>query len=54
MADYAGGELEIDPTEIEDAAWYTVEDLPQLPPKVSIARALIDAFIAERERVSGT
>ena len=27
-ADYAGGELAPDPGEIEDAAWYTADDLP--------------------------
>lgn len=46
-ADYAGGELRKDPEEIEDAGWYSVDDLPALPPKVSIARAMIDSFVAE-------
>lgn len=45
-ADYAGGELTPQPGEIEDAAWYGPENLPQLPPKVSIARRMIDAFTA--------
>ncbi len=49
-ADYAGGELEIDPAEIEDAGWYGPGDLPPLPPRVSIARAMIDAFLARRGR----
>ena len=44
-ADYAGGELKPQPGEIEDAGWYTAEDLPQMPPRVSIARRLIDDFI---------
>jgi NAD+ diphosphatase len=44
-ADYAGGELSPDPVEIEDAGWYTAEDLPQLPPQTSIARAMIDGFV---------
>jgi NAD+ diphosphatase len=43
-ADYAGGELRADPAEIEEAGWYTVDDLPPLPPRVSIARAMIDEF----------
>ena len=46
-ADYAGGELRKDPEEIEDAGWYSVDDLPALPPRVSIARAMIDQFVAE-------
>jgi NAD+ diphosphatase len=44
-ADYAGGELRTEPEEIEDAGWYTVNDLPPLPPKVSIARVMIDDFV---------
>ena len=44
-ADYAGGELTPEPGEIEDAGWYRAEDLPQLPPHVSIARRMIDDFV---------
>jgi NAD+ diphosphatase len=44
-ADYADGELAPDPGEIEDAGWYTADDLPQLPPTTSIARAMIDDFV---------
>ena len=43
--EYAGGELTPEPGEIEDAGWYTANDLPQLPPKTSIARAMIDDFV---------
>lgn len=50
IADYASGELRIDPAEIEDAGWYPVGDLPTLPPRVSIARAMIDVFVAEHNR----
>ncbi|CAA9477760.1 MAG: NADH pyrophosphatase, decaps 5'-NAD modified RNA [uncultured Rubrobacteraceae bacterium] len=45
-ADYAGGELAPQPGEIEDAAWYRAHDLPQLPPKVSIARRMIEDFVS--------
>ena len=44
-ADYAGGEIAVDGDEIEDAGWFSVENLPILPSKVSIARLLIDRFI---------
>jgi NAD+ diphosphatase len=44
-ADYANGELAPDPGEIEDAGWYSPDDLPQLPPETSIARAMIDDFV---------
>ncbi len=45
-ATYAGGEITIDDTEIEDAAWFTVDNLPRIPGKISIARKLIDWFIS--------
>jgi NAD+ diphosphatase len=45
-AEYAGGEIEVDPTEIEDAGWYDAGEFPPLPPRVSIARAMIDDFAA--------
>ncbi len=51
-ADYAGGELRVEPEEIEDARWYPVEELPALPPKVSIARQMIDDFVAQHDRGS--
>ncbi len=44
-ADYAGGDLEIDPVEIEDAKWFTVDTLPKLSSKMSISRWLIDDFL---------
>ncbi|WP_224249207.1 NAD(+) diphosphatase [Hyalangium gracile] len=45
-AEYAGGELRIDGREIAEARWFTIDELPRIPPRVSIARALIDSFIA--------
>lgn len=53
-ADYAGGEIEPQAEEIEDAGWYRVDALPELPPKVSIARSMIDAFVAEHECNGGS
>ncbi len=44
-ADYAGGYLRVEPTEIEDANWYGADDLPMVPPRLSIARAMIDNFV---------
>jgi NAD+ diphosphatase len=41
-AEYAGGELKPNGHEIAEADWFEATNLPQLPPKVSIARALID------------
>jgi NAD+ diphosphatase len=44
-AEHAGGEIRIDGQEIVEAGWFTVDDLPRVPPRLSIARQLIDAFI---------
>jgi len=43
-AEYAGGELVLDTSEIVEAAWFGPGDpLPQLSPRQSISRALIEA-----------
>ena len=47
FADYAGGEVTPDPTEIEAADWFDIGALPKLPEPVSIARRLIEAAIAK-------
>lgn len=46
-AEWAGGEIRIDPNELADAQWFDPEALPGIPPRLSIARALIDATLAE-------
>jgi len=43
FADYAGGTITLDPSEIEAADWFPRNALPTLPDPVSIARRLIDA-----------
>jgi len=45
-AEYAGGEVRADPAELADARWFPIDALPQMPPRLSIARALIDATVA--------
>jgi len=47
-ATYAGGEITIDDAEIEDAGWFSVDSLPRIPGKISIARKLIDRFLAKQ------
>jgi NAD+ diphosphatase len=47
VADYDGGEIRCQEGEIEDARWFTLDALPQLPHRLSIARRLIDAVIAQ-------
>jgi NAD+ diphosphatase len=43
-ARWAGGEIVADPSEIAEAGWFAAGALPPLPPKLSIARELIDDF----------
>jgi len=45
-AAYAEGEITIDPGELADAQWFRWDALPRIPPPPSIARRLIDAFVA--------
>ena len=43
-AEYAGGDIRCDPNEIAEARWFGPGDkLPELPPKQSVSRALIEA-----------
>ncbi|CAG0980167.1 NAD+ diphosphatase [Burkholderiales bacterium] len=44
-AEYAGGAIRLDDPEIEDARWFPLDALPELPSAVSIARRLIDATV---------
>ncbi len=47
MAEWESGEIVIDPAELSDAKWFTVDALPPIPPPISIARRLIDTWIAD-------
>jgi NAD+ diphosphatase len=42
VATYAGGEIKVDPEELEDARWFPCSNLPSLPSRHSISRFLID------------
>lgn len=48
FATYVGGELTPDPAELSDAKWFRVDELPMVPPRISIARALIDAWVKKQ------
>ncbi|MFM9105549.1 MAG: NAD(+) diphosphatase [Chloroflexota bacterium] len=50
-ARWAGGELAPDPAEIAEAGWFTIDVLPNIPPRLSIARRLIDNWALERHGV---
>jgi NAD+ diphosphatase len=45
-AEYAGGDFQLDATEIAEARWFAFDAMPALPPSVSISRRLIDATVA--------
>jgi NAD+ diphosphatase len=47
VADHASGEIVVDGKEIEDARWFRADALPPVPPRLSIARQLIDAWVGE-------
>jgi NAD+ diphosphatase len=43
-AEYEAGEIQVNPAEITDGGWFSADNLPEIPPKISIARQLIDWF----------
>ena len=45
IADWESGDIRLEPDELEDARWFTPETMPDLPHRMSIARALIEDFI---------
>ncbi|GHV62315.1 hypothetical protein AGMMS49587_08790 [Spirochaetia bacterium] len=45
-ARYAGGEIRPDGIEIEDAKWFTRDDLPKLPGTGSVSRYLINGWLS--------
>jgi NAD+ diphosphatase len=47
IADYAAGQIAVDGQEIVDARWFSPRDLPPIPPKLSIARRLIDRWLSD-------
>lgn len=47
-AEYLNGQINIDHREIEDADWFTIDNLPPIPSKMSISRRLIDWFIEKQ------
>jgi NAD+ diphosphatase len=52
-ARYAGGEILVDRTELDEAKWFAHDELPPLPPRLSIARRLIEARAARMKGLQG-
>lgn len=48
IAEYHAGEINPDPKEIEDAAWFDLDKLPLLPYKCSLSRKLIDHYLKDK------
>jgi NAD+ diphosphatase len=49
-ATHASGEISLNDEEIENAGWFTIDNLPRIPGKISIARKLIDGFLAKQKQ----
>lgn len=49
-ARWSHGEIVAEPTEITEAGWFAPDALPPIPPRLSIARALIDDFVRRHTR----
>jgi NAD+ diphosphatase len=55
VCEWRSGEIRRQESEIEEAKWFKVLQLPKLPSKISIARRLIDAAVVEmRDSIKGT
>ena len=46
-ADYVGGDIVLQEDEIMDAGWYRKDELPLIPPEISIAGKIIQAWLDE-------
>ena len=46
-ARWESGEIQVDGEEIKEARFFRATDLPMIPPRLSIARRLIDAWVIE-------
>lgn len=47
-ADYAGGDIHLQRSELSKGGWFSRDNLPQIPEKLSIARKLIDNWLENR------
>ena len=52
IAEYESGDIVIDEKEIVDADWYHIDNLPMLPPKLSIAGKILEALIERLRHAS--
>lgn len=45
---YKSGEIILEEEEMLEAGWYSIDNLPRVPPKMSVARQLIDWFVEQQ------
>ncbi len=49
IADYADGEIRLQETELKSGAFFSKDRLPEIPRKLSLARKMIDWWLAQQE-----
>lgn len=49
-AEWESGDIRVDETEIAEARWCSADALPMIPPRISIARRMIDAWTRDVSR----
>lgn len=52
-AEYAAGEIKPEESEIADAQWFAVDELPSIPPASTIARRLINWYVSAATQDKG-
>ena len=48
-ADYVSGDIHLQKSEIAKGGWFSRDNLPTIPEKLSIARMLLDAWIEQKD-----
>ena len=51
FCEYESGEIKIEEAELEDAKWFKIDDLPNVPPKLSISGELISNYLEDRSKL---
>ena len=51
FCEYESGEIKIEEAELEDAKWFKIDDLPNVPPKLSISGQLISNYLEDRSKL---
>ena len=47
FCEYESGEIKVEEAELEDAKWFAINDLPNIPPKLSISGQLISSYLED-------